>query len=181
MASLNIVTGTPGAGKTSLAKRLAADAQRGVHIPGDLFFTFIPRLIEPTDPESHAQNESVVLAMTRAATAFVAGGYDVYLDAVVGPWFLPVVAGELRGLVVPIVYVILRLPFEEALRRTKERDQSSDDKIVRKLYPQFESVGPYERHVIDINGLAPDEVLQRFHELRYRCVLDVKELADALE
>jgi broad-specificity NMP kinase len=77
MASLNIITGTPGAGKTSLAKRLAAVVERGVHIPGDLFFTFIPHLIEPTDPESHAQNMSVVLAMTRAATAFVAGGYDV--------------------------------------------------------------------------------------------------------
>jgi len=181
MVSLNIITGTPGAGKTSLAKRLAADAERGVHITGDLFFGFIPRLIEPTDPESHAQNMSVVLAMTRAATAFVAGGYDVYLDAVVGPWFLPVVAGELREIEVPIVYVILRLPIEEALRRAKERDLGFDDKIVRKLHPQFEAVGPYEKHVIDISGLAPDEVLARFHELRYRCVLDVNELADAME
>jgi chloramphenicol 3-O-phosphotransferase len=181
MASLNIITGTPGAGKTSLAKRLAADAERGVHITGDLFFSFIPRLIEPTDPESHAQNTSVVLAMTRAATAFVAGGYDVYLDAVVGPWFLPVVAGELRELEVPIVYVILRLPFEEALRRAKERDQSFDDRIVQKLHPQFEAVGPYERHVIDISELPPDEVLERFRELRYRCVLDAKELADTMQ
>jgi chloramphenicol 3-O-phosphotransferase len=181
MASLNIITGTPGAGKTSLAKRLASDAQRGVHIPGDLFFTFIPRLIEPTDPESHEQNTSVVLAMTRAATAFVAGGYDVYLDAVVGPWFLPVVAAELRELEVPIVYAILRLPLEEALRRAKERDQCFDEKIARKLHPQFEAVGPYEKHVIDITGLSPDDVLERFHELRWRCILDVKELADAME
>jgi chloramphenicol 3-O-phosphotransferase len=181
MASLSIITGTPGAGKTSLAKRLASDAERGAHIPGDQFFTFIPRLIEPTDPESHEQNTSVVLAMTRAATAFVAGGYDVYLDAVVGPWFLPVVAAELCELEVPIVYAILRLPLEEALRRAKERDQCFDEKIARKLHPQFESVGPYEKHVIDITGLAPDEVLQRFHELRWRCILDVKELADAME
>src|SRR5258708_19249465 len=95
MASLNIITGTPGAGKTSLAKRLAAVAERGVHIPGDLFFTFIPHLIEPTDPESHAQNMSVVLAMTRAATAFVAGGYDAFLDARVGPSVFPAVSGAL--------------------------------------------------------------------------------------
>src|SRR5215469_884831 len=181
MTSLNIITGTPGAGKTSLAKRLAANAERGVHIPGDLFFTFIPRLIEPTDPESHAQNMSVVLAVTRAATAFVAGGYDVYLDAVVGPWFLPLVAAELRELEVSIVYVILRLPFQEALRRAKDRDQNFDEEIVRKLHPQFEGVGPYEKHVIDITGLAPYEVLERFHERRYRCVLDVEELADAME
>jgi tRNA uridine 5-carbamoylmethylation protein Kti12 len=104
MASLNIITGTPGAGKTSLAK-----------------------------------------------------------------------------LEVPIVYVILRLPFEEALRRAKERDQSFDDRIVQKLHPQFEAVGPYERHVIDISELPPDEVLERFRELRYRCVLDAKELADTMQ
>lgn len=181
MASLSIITGTPGAGKTSLAKRLAAIAERGAHIPGDLFFGFIPRLIEPTDPESHEQNTSVVLAMTRAATALVAGGYDVYLDAVVGPWFLPVVAAELRALDVPIVYVILRLPIEEALRRAKERDQSFDEKIARKLHPQFESVGPYERHVIDIRGLTQDEVLQKFQARADTCILDVQELADAME
>jgi chloramphenicol 3-O-phosphotransferase len=181
MPSFSIITGTPGAGKTSLAKRLAAQAERGAHIPGDLFFSFIPRLIEPTDPESHEQNISVVLAMTRAAAALVAGGYDVYLDAVVGPWFLPVVAGELRALEVPIVYVILRLPMDEALRRAKERDQGFEEKIVRKLHPQFEAVGPYEKHVVDITGLTPDEVLQRFHQRRYECVLDIDELARAME
>jgi len=181
MPSLTIITGTPGAGKTSLAKRLAANAERGAHIPGDLFFTFIPRLIEPTDPESHAQNTSVVLAMTRAATALVAGGYDVYLDAIVGPWFLPVVAAELNALGVPIVYVILRLPIEEALRRAKERDPGFDGRIVGKLHPQFEAIGPYEKHVIDIGGLSPDEVLRRFQERRYLCTLDVDELTDAME
>ena len=116
-----------------------------MHITGDLLFGFIPRLIEPTDPDSHAQNVSVVLAMTRAATAFVAGGYDVYLDAVVGPWFLPVVA----------------------------RKRCAD--------PHFEAVGPYEKHVINICARAPDEVLARFHQLRYRCLLDINELADTME
>jgi len=179
--ALSIITGTPGAGKTLLAKRLAVDAERGAHIPGDLFFSFIPGLIEPTDPQSHAQNESVVRAMTRAATALVAGGYDVYLDAVVGPWFLPVVASELRMLSVPIVYAILRLPLEEALRRAKERDPGFDENILRSLHPQFEDVGPYEKHVIEIHGLTPDEVLKRFHERRRECVLDIEELANAME
>ena len=164
-----------------LAKRLAATAERGAHIPGDLFFTFIPHLIEPTDPESHAQNTSVVLAMTRAATALVAGGYDVYLDAIVGPWFLPIVASELRALEVPIVYVILRVSMEEALRRALERDPSFAESILRKLYPQFEDVGPYEKHVIEISGLTPEEVFKRFQERCYECVLDVEELADAAD
>jgi predicted kinase len=181
VASLSIITGTPGAGKTLLAKRLAADAKRGAHIPGDLFFSFIPRLIEPTDPESHEQNTSIVLAMARAATALVTGGYDVYLDAVVGPWFLPVVAKELRVLHVPIVYVILRVPVDEALRRAKQRDGSFDEKILRKLHPQFEEVGPYEKHVIEISGLTPEEVLKKFQKRRSKCVLDIEELAAAME
>jgi len=181
MASLSIITGAPGAGKTLLAKRLAADAERGAHIPGDLFFTFISRLIEPTDPESHDQNTAIVLAMAAAAATLVAGGYDVYLDAVVGPWFLPVVANQLLGLHVPIVYVILRVPLDEALRRAKQRDVTFDDKIVRKLHPQFEDVGPYEKHVIEISGLTPDEVLEKFHQRRPECLLDIEELANSLE
>ena len=181
MASLSIITGTPGAGKTLLAKRLAANAERGAHIPGDLFFTFIPRLVEPTDPESHDQNTAVVLAIARAATALVTGGYDVYLDAVVGPWFLPVVAKELRVLQVPIVYVILRLPLDEALARAKQRDGSFDEKILRRLYPQFQDVGPYERHVIEIGGLTPGEVLTRFQARSSERVVDVEELARAID
>lgn len=86
----------------------------------------------------------------------------MYLDAVVGPWFLPVVAKELRVLRVPIIYVILRVPFDEALRRAKQRDRSFEEKILWKLYPQFEDVGPYEKHVIDISGLTPEEVSTRF-------------------
>ena len=181
MASLSIITGAPGAGKTLLAKRLAADAERGAHIPGDLFFTFISRLIEPTDPESHDQNTAIVLAMAAAAATLVAGGYDVYLDAVVGPWFLPVVANQLLGLHVPIVYVILRVPLDEALRRAKQRDVTFDDKIVQKLHPQFEDVGPYEKHVIEISGLTPEEVLEKFHQRRAECLLDIEELANSLE
>ena len=181
MASLSIITGTPGAGKSLLAKRLAAEAERGVHIPGDLFFTFISRLIEPTDPESHDQNTAIVLAMTAAAATLVARGYNVYLDAVIGPWFLPVVAKQLLGLQVPIVYVILRVPMEEALRRAKRRDASFDDKIVRKLHPQFEDVGPYEKHVIDIDGLTPEEVFEKFLLRRTDCILNIEELATAME
>jgi predicted kinase len=179
--SLTIITGTPGAGKTDLAKRLAASTEKGAHIPGDLFFTFIPHLIEPTHPESHDQNTAVVLAMVHSAIALASRGYDVYLDAVLGPWFLPTLASELLKLQMPVAYVILRLPLDEALRRVKQRDTNFDEKILMKLHPQFEDIGPYEKHVIEVSGLTHDEVFEKFHERRPGCFLDAEELAAAME
>jgi predicted kinase len=179
--SLTIITGTPGAGKTDLAKRLAASTERGAHIPGDLFFTFISRLIEPTDPDSHDQNTAVVLAMVQSAIALASRGYDVYLDAVLGPWFLPTVASELLKLQMPVAYVILRLPVGEALLRVKQRDTNFDEQILLKLHPQFEDVGPYEKHVLEVSGLTRDEVFEKFHQRRPGCFLDAAELAAAME
>jgi adenylate kinase family enzyme len=39
--SITIISGTPGAGKTSLARALAAGDPKGVHIETDEFFRFL--------------------------------------------------------------------------------------------------------------------------------------------
>jgi chloramphenicol 3-O-phosphotransferase len=46
--SITIISGTPGAGKTSLARALAASDARGVHIETDEFFRFLAHPIGPT-------------------------------------------------------------------------------------------------------------------------------------
>ena len=43
------------------------------------------------------------------------------IDAVVGPWWLPVVAPELRPTGIPVDYVVLRAPLDQTLRRARER------------------------------------------------------------
>jgi adenylate kinase family enzyme len=63
-----IVPGAPGAGKTTVARLLAARSERAVHLESDAFFHFIRSgYVEPWKPEAHAQNTTVMRIV--AATA----------------------------------------------------------------------------------------------------------------
>src|SRR5215831_1321309 len=107
MASITIVSGDLGTGKTTLSKALAHAEPTGLHLVADTFFHFPTHLLEPTTPESHTQNTTIMKAIGRAAAAFVEGGYDVFLDGVIGPWFLPTLLCEWDG-VARVEYVMLR-------------------------------------------------------------------------
>ena len=159
---ITIVTGSPGAGKTTLARALAKAGPRGVHVPADLFFAFPAHPIAPTLPEAHEQNGTIIAAVTRTAAAFASGGYEVYLDGIIGPWFLPRVADELRPTGLAVDYVILRLGLMEAIQRATTRSGPGVEAIVRHMHPPFEQLGRYEAHVIDTTGLAEVEVVGQF-------------------
>jgi len=91
-----ILTGPPGSGKTTVAALLAAASPRGLHIPADVFWTFPAHPVSPYRPAGHEQNADIVVGLTRAAAAVAICGYDVVVDGILGPWFLPTIAAELR-------------------------------------------------------------------------------------
>lgn len=88
MSGITIVTGCPGAGKTTLAHHASKREARGLHIPADVFYTFPAHPISPILPEAHEQNAAVIVAVSRTAAAFASRGYAVFLDGIIGPWFL---------------------------------------------------------------------------------------------
>jgi AAA domain-containing protein len=141
VASITIVTGCPGTGKTTLAARLAAASERGVHLSGDGFYAFVTRPVSPILPESRAQNTTVTAAVARAAGAFAAGGYDVAVDAVIGPWLLPTFLGEVEAARVPIHYVVLRAGLSDTLVRSRGRSDPGEERIVRHMHAAFEDLG----------------------------------------
>ncbi|WP_164545167.1 AAA family ATPase [Antribacter gilvus] len=138
MPQLLVVTGPPGSGKSTVTAALADRWDPSVLVEGDAFFRFLRRgAVTPWLPESHAQNETTVLAASAAAGRFAAGGMTVVYDGVVGPWFLPRFAGA-TGLQ-SIDYVILLPPLETCLDRvsTREGHEFTDLGAAHHLYEDF--------------------------------------------
>ena len=135
---LLVVTGPPGAGKSTVTALLADRASPSVLVAGDAFFGFLARgAIEPWLPASHAQNEAVTQAAAAAAGRYAAGGFTTVYDGVVGPWFLPTFAAA-TGLV-NLDYVFLLPPVEVCVERvaTRAGHGFTDEPATRKMHAEF--------------------------------------------
>lgn len=176
MASLTIVSGAPGAGKTTVSRELAQRAPKGVHIVSDEFYFYIVDLIAPSSPESRDQNMTVITAVMRAAVTFASGTYDVFVDGVFGKWFLPLVARELERAELPVDYVLLTASLEDSLDRVGERDAPGIEDVVRKMHGHFADVEGLERHIVDTHDRTLeqtiDDVIRRQAAGDFRLDLD---------
>src|SRR6266508_746977 len=77
-----ILTGAPGSGKTTVARLLAARADRAVHVESDCFFHFIAGgHVDPWKPESHEQNTTVMRILGEVAVGYGRAGYRAIVQA----------------------------------------------------------------------------------------------------
>lgn len=159
MATLTIVSGSPGAGKTTLSSSLALRATRGLHIPADLFYSFPAKRIDPTLPESHSQNKAIIHAVGASAAVFLAAGYQVVLDGIFGPWFLAELLGEIPD-EIDVDYVLLDVDESSALARVRSREGRGASGRVRATRRAFAEAEKLVGHVVDTTALTPDEVLE---------------------
>lgn len=184
MSDLLIVSGPPGAGKSTVSALLMSSFDRVALVPGDDFFGFWTRgAVLPWLPEADEQNTLILRSALAASATLAAGGCPVVYDGVLRPQILPTVAQEARrhGLQVPgeLHYALLLPSVRRCQQQVAERAGHgfTDAAATAHMHADF-TAGLQdldERHVL---ADPPDEpatvaaaLLEQFRagQLRYRC------------
>jgi predicted ABC-type ATPase len=149
VGALLIVTGPPGAGKSTVGRLVSAGFPNSVLVQGDAFFAFVDRgAVAPWQPGSEAQNDVVIEAAALAAGRFARGDYVVVYDGVVGPWYLDRFVATAAA---PSAHYAVLLPDEQTCVErvaTRVGHGFANEAATRDLHRQFATASIAARHVV---------------------------------
>jgi predicted kinase len=160
-----IVSGPPGAGKSTVARRLAesADALLAVLLHSDDFYAYIRKgYVPPWKSESHAQNTIVLDALAASASVYAKGGYAVFVDGIVGPWFFDPWLRIAREQALNVHYVLLLPDLPTTLARATARSAPAltDPQPVQIMWQQFARLDGLDDHVFDTTRLTTEQTVE---------------------
>lgn len=168
MGELIVVTGPPGAGKSTVSRTLSRQYERSAVVVGDAFFGFLDQgAVAPWLPSADRQNR-VVIEAAAAAAGRLSRDYTVVYDGIIGPWFLPTFLAA-TGLS-RLSYVVLLPTVDVCLERvaTRSGHAFSDAAAARHMHTQFAEASIDARHVITDPGHGPDGAEQIVELIRRR-------------
>lgn len=162
MPSITIVSGCPGSGKSTVSKMLAANRKMGVRIETDVFYHFLAHRLDPSTPESKLQNTAVVHSFLKSALSFYDDGYDVFLDGVIGPWWMEAIQETLPNFQYAILHADLKTVLGRTTQRSKTAQSSASPDLVRFMHSQFENLEGVSLRTIDTRNKPSEVVLEEF-------------------
>jgi predicted kinase len=156
-----LITGIPGAGKTTVARALAARFPRGVHIEGDALQNMIVSgrvWPEPPQPSGEAAEQLALRYRNGAllARSFFEAGFHVVIDDIVIGASLNIHREVLAGL--PVHLVVLVPDIEAVKARNTGRDKDVFETwgyLDRDLRDQMKGLGLW----VDSTGQTVDETV----------------------
>lgn len=166
-----MLSGPPGAGKSTVARALAERLDHAVLVRGDdVLACVVSGFIPPWDPASDRQNQAALAATAATAREFAAGGFPVVVDAVIGPWHLDTFATALGR---PFGYIVLRPTKAVTVHRATSRDTRSLTEVgpVEFMWDQFADLGAFEDHVLDTGALDSNATVDAALDMRSKCRL----------
>jgi AAA domain len=152
-----VISGIPGAGKTTLARQLASEHTLGVHLEADQFLRFLAHPVDPLSLESREQADTLTSVVASTARSFAQRGYAVFVDGVVGPWYLSVYEQHLGE----FDYAILDLDMATVVNRRRGRGDNTADKDGVKLLWQFFRRYPDVLAKHRLNAAANEDAIMR--------------------
>ena len=161
MATLYVLTGPPGVGKSTISKRLAESLSKSVLIEGDdIYNQVISSHISPWKEGNHLDLFWRISLLS--IQEYLNEGYDVVFNYIIDPENFANIHNKISN---PIRFVVLMVGEEEIIRRDQERvaDNRMGERCL-KLLRQFQEYQYPKDFKLYTDSLSIEECVQEIKD-----------------